>query len=94
MAKHYGGIGNESSDKGKGAYAALLNDGSSGFNAVLAGNRGIDGQYGRLQAHGIYWTASETDPGKAVFYNFGAGSHALFRGSQGDKRMAVSERNR
>ena len=92
MATHYGGIGNESSDNGKGAYAALLNDGSSGFNAMLAGNRGLDGQYERLQAHGFYWTASESDSGKAVFYNFGAGSHALFRQSGGEKQMAISVR--
>src|SRR4029453_14692837 len=44
MAKHYGGVGNDSPDKGIGAYAALLSGGTSGFNAVLGGNRSIDGQ--------------------------------------------------
>ena len=27
--------------------------------------------YARLEAHGFYWTASETEPGSACFYNFG-----------------------
>ena len=62
LAKHYGGVGNESPDKGKAAYTALLSGGTSGFNAVLGGNRSIDGQYDRLEAHGIYWTVSENDP--------------------------------
>jgi len=62
LAKHYGGLGNDSTDKGEAAYTALLSGGTSGFNAVLGGNRSIDGQYDRLEAHGIYWTASENDP--------------------------------
>jgi len=53
MAKHLGGLGNDSPDKGKAAYTALLSGGTSGFNAVLGGNRSIDGQYERLEAHGF-----------------------------------------
>ena len=45
MAKHYGGLGNDSPDKGRAAYTALLSGGTSGFNAVLGGNRSIDGRY-------------------------------------------------
>jgi len=74
------------------AYTALLSGGTSGFNAVLGGNRSIDGQYDRLEAHGIYWTASENDPITAPLYNFGKGSQALYRGPQGQKQMAVSVR--
>ncbi|MDQ3348562.1 MAG: hypothetical protein M3545_11400, partial [Acidobacteriota bacterium] len=37
LAKHYGGVGNDSPDKGKAAYTALLSGGTSGFNAVLGG---------------------------------------------------------
>jgi Fibrobacter succinogenes major domain (Fib_succ_major) len=37
MAKDYGGVGNDSPDKGKAAYTALLSGGTSGFNAVLGG---------------------------------------------------------
>ena len=85
-------MGNKSADNGKAAYAALLSGGNSGFNAVPGGNRDVDGHYARAQAHAIYWTASETDPASAVFYNFGGGSAALFRGPTGDKRLAVSVR--
>jgi uncharacterized protein (TIGR02145 family) len=92
MAKHYGGVGNDSNDNGRAAYAALLTTGNSGFNAVLGGNRSVDGQYARLQAHGFYWTASENDSGTAPFYNFGRGSRALFRQSEGEKQMAISVR--
>lgn len=42
MATHYGGVGNDSPDNGKAAYTALLSGGTSGFNAVLGGNRSID----------------------------------------------------
>ena len=55
MAKHYGGVSNDSPDKGKAAYSALSGD-TSGFNAVLGGNRSVAGQYERLEAHGFYWT--------------------------------------
>ena len=92
MATHYGGLGNDSPGKGKAAYTALLSGGTSGFNAVLGGNRSIDGQYDRLEAHGIYWTASENDSITAPLYNFGKGSQALYRGPQGQKQMAVSVR--
>ena len=92
LVKHHGGVGNESPDKGKAAYSALLSGGTSGFNAVLGGNRSIDGKYERLEAHGFYWTASENDPITAPFYNFGKGSQGLYRQPQGQKLMAVSVR--
>ena len=92
MAKHYGGVGNDSPEKGKAAYRALASGGTSGFNAVLGGNRSVDGKYERLEAHGIYWTSSETDPITAPWYNFGKGTQALYRGPQGQKQMAVSVR--
>jgi hypothetical protein len=59
---------------------------------VLGGNRSIDGKYDRLEAHGFYWRASENDPIAAPFYNFGKGSHALYRQPQGQNEMAVSVR--
>src|SRR5690242_551129 len=79
MAKHYGGIFEDSTDQGKGAYQVLLSGGSAGFNALLGGGRSEDGKYARLEAHGFYWTASEIDPANAVFYNFGKGRPALYR---------------
>ena len=79
MAKQYGGLLEESEGKAKAAYAALLIGGSSGFNAVLGGGRTDSGAYARLEAHGIYWTASESDPTMAWLYNFGKGSQFLNR---------------
>jgi uncharacterized protein (TIGR02145 family) len=92
MAKHYGGVGNDSPEKGKAAYTALVNGGTSGFNAVLGGIRSVDGKYERLEAHGLYWTASENDPITAPLYNFGKGSQALYRQPQVEKQRAVSVR--
>jgi uncharacterized protein (TIGR02145 family) len=92
MAKHYGGVREDSDDNGKAAYKALLIGGSSGFNAVLGGGRSNDGQFARLEAHGFYWTASESDPAGAWFYNFGRGGLALYRQREGEKQMALSVR--
>jgi len=91
MAKRYGGVSADSADKGKAAFAALQSGGTSGFNAVLGGNRS-DGQYARVEAHGFYWTASDNDPRTAPFYNFGQNGQALHRQPGGDKRMAISVR--
>jgi uncharacterized protein (TIGR02145 family) len=92
LAKHYGGVSEDSDDKGKAAYQALLAEGSSGFSALLGGGRSEDGQYARLEAHGFYWTASETDPASGWFYNFGRGGQALHRQSGGEKQGAFSVR--
>jgi uncharacterized protein (TIGR02145 family) len=92
LAKHYGGVSEDSDDGGKAAYKALLAGGSSGFNAVLGGGRSDDGQYARLEAHGFYWTASEKDPASGWFYNFGLGGQALHRQSGGEKQRAFSVR--
>ena len=92
MAKHYGGVSEDSDDRGKEAYKALLAGGSSGFNAVLGGGRSDDGQYARLEAHGFYWTASEMDPASGWFYNFARGGQALHRQSGGEKQSAFSVR--
>lgn len=93
LAKHYGGIRDESADTGKAAYKALSMGGSSGFNALLGGGRAPDGtQYSRLDAHGFYWTASETGPATAWFYNFGKGQLSLGRHNDGEKQRAFSVR--
>jgi uncharacterized protein (TIGR02145 family) len=92
MAKHYGGVSEDSDDKGKAAYKALLDGGSSGFNALLGGGRSEDGQYARLEAHGFYWTASESDRASGWFYNFGRGGLALHRQIGGEKQGAFSVR--
>jgi uncharacterized protein (TIGR02145 family) len=92
MTKHYGGVRDDSVDSGSAAFKALLIGGSSGFNALLGGNRSDDGEYARLQAHGFYWTASESDPATAWFYNFGQGGLSLNRHSGGEKQMSLSVR--
>ena len=92
LAKHYGGVSEDSDDKGKAVYKALLAGGSSRFNAVLGGGRAVDGQYARLEAHGFYWTASESDPANGVFYNFAQGGQALHRQNGGEKARAFSVR--
>lgn len=92
LAKRYGGVSADSEDKGKAAYRALLAGGSSGFGAVLGGGRSEDGQYARLEAHGFYWTASETDLASGWYYNFGKGGQALHRQDGGEKARAFSVR--
>jgi uncharacterized protein (TIGR02145 family) len=92
MAKHHGGIFEESKSDGKATFAALMNGGKSGFNAVLGGNRSNDGKYERVEAHGFYWTATENGSASAVFYNFGKGSGALYRQPTGEKTMPISAR--
>ena len=93
LAKHYGGVREDSDDAGKAAYAALMTGGNSGFNAVMGGSyTQADTKYSRLEEHGFYWSASETNPGTAWFYNFGKGGRALNRHREGAKEMAVSVR--
>ena len=91
LARHYGGVSEDSDDGGKSAYHALSSGGGSGFNALLGGGREGE-QFARLEAHGFYWTATETDPASAWFYNFGKGGLALYRQREGSKQMAVSVR--
>jgi len=92
MAKEYGGVSQDSDNKGKAAYKALMAGGSSGFNAVLGGGRADNGEYARLDAHGFYWTASESDPAGGFYYNFGAGGQAFHRQSGGGKQSAFAVR--
>jgi len=93
LAKPYGGVHGESADDGKSAYESLLKGGYSGFDALLGGGRAPDrNEYDRLEAHGFYWTASESGPASAVFFNFGRGSQALYRQPEGEKPRAFSVR--
>jgi uncharacterized protein (TIGR02145 family) len=91
MAKRYGGVSIDSADEGKAAFTALVSGGSSGFNAVFGGNR-RDGKSERLEAHGLYWTASDNDSTTAPMYNFGKNGGGLHRQPQPQKQMAVSVR--
>ena len=91
LAKHYGGVRDDSDDTGKAAYAALTSGGDSGFNAVKGGGRTVDGQYTHLDAHGFYWTVSQSTLATAWFYNFGR-ARFLNRHADGEKGRALSVR--
>jgi uncharacterized protein (TIGR02145 family) len=73
------------------AYAALMKNGESNFNALLGGGRDAFGQFARLEAHGFYWTAIENDS-IAWFANFAKGSQSLFIQDGGEKVRAFSVR--
>jgi len=93
MAKWYGGVRGDSNDDGKAAYQALINGGNAAFNAVYGGSRdSADGNYARVDAHGFYWTATESDVANAWFYNFGKNGKILNRHQDGQKHMAISVR--
>lgn len=91
MAKHYGGVRDDSQDGGKAAFQALVSGDRSGFNVLFGGGRDPDGRYARLAAHGFYWTASESDSAHAWLYNFGQ-ARILNRHSDGEKQRAFSVR--
>jgi uncharacterized protein (TIGR02145 family) len=92
LAEDYGGLLEESQERAKSTFKALIMSGSSGFNAVLGGGRDLDGQYARLNAHGFYWTASESGATTAWLYNFGKGMRALNRHKDAEKQRAFSVR--
>lgn len=92
LAEQYGGLLEESQERGKPTFKALIMGGSSGFNVVLSGGRDLDGRYARLNAHGFYWTATESSAATAWLYNFGKGMQALNRHSDGEKQRAFSVR--
>ena len=92
MARRYGGLLEDSAEGAKATYRVLVIGGTSGFSAMLGGSRNPNGSYERLEAHGFYWTASDTGSTSAAFYNFGKGGQALSRHGQGLKQMAVSVR--
>jgi len=92
LATAYGGLREETADKGRAAYDALIAGGRSGFEAVLGGGRTQDGEYARGDAHGFYWTASESGPGTAWFYNLGRGGLSVNRHAGGEKQGAFAVR--
>ena len=88
----YGGNTKDSNEIRKEAYRTLLYTGTSGFNALLGGGRAPDTAYARLDAHGFYWTATESSNSTAWFYNFAKGSQALYQQNDGEKTRAFSVR--
>jgi uncharacterized protein (TIGR02145 family) len=92
MARPYGGVRDESADGGKAAFAALVPGGSSGFDASFGGGRDVQGQYARLDAHGFYWTATESGAGTAWLYNLGRNGGILNRHRDGETPRAYAVR--
>jgi len=93
LARRFGGVSGEpGGDGGEAAFRNLLTGGAGGLDALLGGGRNPDGTFGRLEAHGFYWTATEVDAGTAVFYNFGKGQLKLHRQGEGEKARAFSVR--
>lgn len=92
LATAYGGVSAEAADKGRAAYRALQTGGAARFEAMLGGGRTGDGAYARLEAHGFYWTATESPGGGVFYYNFGKGGLALHRQDEGEKDRAFSVR--
>jgi uncharacterized protein (TIGR02145 family) len=93
LARHYGGVRQESADLGKAAYTALIAGGTSGFNVVYGGGRtDKSGEYLRLGDHGFYWSATEARTDHAWFYNFGKNGQSLNQHEDGEKLRAFSVR--
>jgi len=89
----YGGIREDTADKGRAAYEALIAGGRSGFDAVLGGGRNDkDLQYLRLDAHGFYWTATESGAQTAWVCNFGRNGVSMGRHADGEKLRAFAVR--
>jgi uncharacterized protein (TIGR02145 family) len=89
MVKSYGGVRDDSEDGGKAAYVALIDGGKAGFNVIYGGGRNPDGTYARADAHGFYWTATESDTANAWFYNFGINGKIVNRHQDGEKESSA-----
>lgn len=63
----------------KKAYTALLENGSSGFAALLGGLRTPSGSFYILGDYGFYWSATEYAPGGVWAYYFDRGTGKLIR---------------
>ena len=92
MAQHYGGVRTDTGQDGKEAYKSLIHTGDSQFNILFGGTRDAAGDFSRIEAHGFYWTATESDPAHAWFYNLGKGGQLVNRHEDGEKLSAVSVR--
>lgn len=89
LVNHFGGIVGEPGD---GTQAFRLLTDSTQFNIRLGGGREPDGSYRRINAHGFYWSATETDSAQAWLYNFAKGPALLNAHPDIDKRRAASVR--
>ncbi len=79
MAKKYGGSDDDASDDGKAAYKALIENGSSGFDARLGGYRYTGGEYHLEGTYGFYWSSTQFSSDGAWLYYFDSGFGELDR---------------
>lgn len=72
-----------------GAYKALIQGGSTGFDALLSGYRYPGGTYDDLQVQGYFWSESEWDAQYAWSYGFLSQTGMLYR-LDGEKLAGIS----
>ncbi|MCB0548907.1 MAG: hypothetical protein KDD19_15110 [Phaeodactylibacter sp.] len=80
MAQSFGGVVEDSKDKGAGAYEALSKNGESNFDALLGGIRLVTGSFKRLGENGQYWSSIEdrkVSGEKAILINFDGETESL-----------------
>ncbi|MBM3793632.1 MAG: hypothetical protein FJW31_06105 [Acidobacteria bacterium] len=88
----YGALLEEDKTRSQAAFKALRPGGASGFDALLSGGRTPEGENACGEAHGFYWTATESDASHAWFYNLGRGMGAVNRHADGEKKRAFAAR--
>jgi len=92
LGRRYGGIRQDSADLGRAAYDAIKEGGPSKFDVLLGGGRDPDGTYARREAHGFFWSSSETDARHAWMYNLGKNGQSFGHHADIEKSRAVSVR--
>ena len=89
MAMSYGGYYDRETKKdignSKASYSSLIKGGSSGFGALLGGDRNTDGSFLDLGADGFYWSAAERGGGDAYYYYFNGDVERLDRYNDGQE---------
>jgi uncharacterized protein (TIGR02145 family) len=69
-----------------------MEGGESGFEALLAGVRDVDGAFAGIDEHGSYWTATEYDRDHAWSYEFDRNSALLSRLANREKSTSLAVR--
>jgi len=92
MIKYYGGVWDDSQDDGKQAFGHLINGGDTQFNVLLGGGKSLKDGYARIEAHGFYWSSTETGEKTAWLYNFGKNLRIINRHDDTEKAREMSVR--
>lgn len=69
--------------EGEDAYKALKDGGNSGFSALFAGQRYLDGYFSFIGAFGSWWSSSEHNPYYAWFLNMYSDHQDAYVGNSG-----------